>query len=134
MSPQQQGVLAQRREIISSILEGRPYDATRVIRPPSVASMTPRSGSPQCGMVAAADVGDRTGRSTHRSSAFGNETKRSWANGTVEVDGMVFPRIATERRASMIEQLKGQWDEVNREYQKLTLSLFTLDSVQKVAR
>ena len=37
-------------------------------------------------------------------------------------------------RRQLIRSLKAKWDEVNKEYQLLTLSLFNLDTVNKVTK
>ena len=37
-------------------------------------------------------------------------------------------------RRQLIRSMKKKWDEVNKEYQLLTLSLFNLDTVNKVTR
>ena len=47
-------------------------------------------------------------------------------------DGKTVARMPEHVRKQMIRMLKRRWDEVNKEYQLLNLSLFNLDTVHKV--
>lgn len=47
-------------------------------------------------------------------------------------EGKIVNRIPEEMRNEMIRAMKRRWDECNKEYQLLSLSLFNLDTVHKV--
>ena len=51
------------------------------------------------------------------------------------LDSRVFAQASiTRSKAELIREMKRKWDEINKEYQLLTLSLFNLDTVNKVTR
>ena len=47
-------------------------------------------------------------------------------------DDKLVRKIPFDVRRQLIRSMKKKWDEVNKEYQLLTLSLFNLDTVSKV--
>ena len=47
-------------------------------------------------------------------------------------DDKLVRKIPFDVRRQLIRSMKKKWDEVNKEYQLLTLSLFNLDTVNKV--
>ena len=47
-------------------------------------------------------------------------------------DDKLVKKIPFDVRRQLIRSMKKKWDEVNKEYQLLTLSLFNLDTVNKV--
>jgi hypothetical protein len=48
-------------------------------------------------------------------------------------DDKLVKKIPFDVRRQLIRSMKKKWDEVNKEYQLLTLSLFNLDTVNKVS-
>ena len=58
----------------------------------------------------------------------------SVASSTYMHQGRLVKRLPVEVRRQMIRGMKARWDAANQEYQRLTLSLFNLDTVSKVTR
>lgn len=61
-------------------------------------------------------------------------TDTSEATTEYIADNRIVKRLPMDVRHQMIRSMKRQWDEVNKEYQLLMLSLFNLDTVMKVSR
>ena len=49
-------------------------------------------------------------------------------------DDKLVKKLPFDVRRQLIRSMKRKWDEVNKEYQLLTLSLFNLDTVNKVTK
>jgi len=77
--------------------------------------------------------GSQESRPYTQSSVYSDMTAMSGSTIYVHDDKLV-KKIPFDVRRQLIRSMKKKWDEVNKEYQLLTLSLFNLDTVNKVTK
>ena len=105
-------------------------------QPPPTQESAPAAAlqwEPRSGEAAGASFMSRASRPLTMNSQYSDMTAMSGSTVYMHDDKLV-KKLPFDVRRQLIRSMKRKWDEVNKEYQLLTLSLFNLDTVNKVTK
>jgi len=105
-------------------------------QPPPTQESAPAAAlqwEPNSGEAAGASFMSRASRPLTMNSQYSDMTAMSGSTVYMHDDKLV-KKLPFDVRRQLIRSMKRKWDEVNKEYQLLTLSLFNLDTVNKVTK
>ena len=89
--------------------------------------------APQKRALTAVSSRSASSRPTTQYTQYSDMTAMSGSTIYLQDDKLV-KKMPFDVRRQLIREMKRKWDEINKEYQLLTLSLFNLDTVNKVTR